>query len=58
MLLKVIKEVGQSGGDYHLAVGKVIEVSEAEAQKLQADWPGCLEEVGKGAKVVAKNHSG
>lgn len=42
MKLAVVKEVGKSGEGYHLAVGKVIEVSEEEAERLQEEYPGCL----------------
>lgn len=42
--LLVVKEVGKSGEGYHLAVGKVIEVSEEEAERLQAEFPECLQE--------------
>ncbi len=42
--LLVVQEIGKNGEGYHLAAGKVIEVSEDEAQRLQEAYPGCLEE--------------
>lgn len=41
--LKVIAEVGKSGGDYHLAVGKVIVVSEELVNRLLEEFQGCFE---------------
>lgn len=44
MLLITVKEVGVSGQGYHLANGKVIEVTDEEAERLEALYPGCFEE--------------
>lgn len=41
--LIVIAEVGKSGGDYHLAVGKVIAVSDELVNRLLEEFQGCFE---------------
>ncbi len=43
VVLRVIKEVGKPGSEYHLAVGKVIEVREDTAKALQDAYPDCFE---------------
>lgn len=42
-ILTVVKEVGRLGGEYHLAVGKTIEVCDETAAELQDAYPGCFE---------------
>ena len=44
ILIEAVKEVGESGKGYHLAVGKVIEVTEEEREKLEELYPGCFRE--------------
>ena len=44
ILIEAVKEVGESGKGYHLAKGKVIEVSEEERERLEELYPGCFQE--------------
>lgn len=41
--LKVVQEVGKSGGEYHLAVGKIIVVSDDLVETLLSEFEGCFE---------------
>jgi len=51
VVLRVINEVGKPGSEYHLAVGKVIEVRDDTAVALQEAYPDCFE---VGDKPTAK----
>lgn len=43
MLLRILEEIGTSGSKYHLAAGKVIDVSETEAERLLEAYPEAIE---------------
>lgn len=55
VILKAVKEVGTSGGEFHLAKAKRVEVSEDEAERLMKEYPGCLVRVVEPGQQGAKD---